>query len=157
MKESFERAGPQAFFEEELKVAKKAAALPSLRGLDDKDAALTEAQLQSTIDKHSPKSKVAPCSWRSCETDGEILQLLEAEEETDAFLIPPADAAADFSIVTVGGNLRTTPREWMAHEGPQHLVLGQELRFRQEGREAGTHGLALRFLAREAQKAKSKS
>ena len=35
---------------------------------------------------------------------------------------------AVFSIVTVNANFWTTHREWMAREGPQHLVLGQEHR-----------------------------
>ena len=35
---------------------------------------------------------------------------------------------AEISIVTVNANFWTTHREWMAREGPQHLVLGQEHR-----------------------------
>ena len=35
---------------------------------------------------------------------------------------------AEISIVTVDANFWTTHREWMAREGPQHLVLGQEHR-----------------------------
>ena len=63
--------------------------------------------------------------------------------------------------MTVNGNGPTKHREWVAHIGPRHLVLGQKHRLEagrcEEGsRETGAPRLALLLLTRETQRLEGK-
>ena len=108
-----------------------------------------------------PRHGATRTSWQSCERKWRGISAPMCQSRIRSEGGAANGRRAEISIVTVNANFWTTRREWTAHVGPRHLVLGQEHRLEagrcdEEARKLEREGWRCGFAPRKAQRCEVK-